>query len=85
MTLDQAINDLAEDLGEVLHMVLFEPVPVTERQRAAAAALFRPITGPIEGAIEAVEGAVEKVGRIERRSRAIVEAIDELLEELFGG
>ncbi len=78
MTLDQAINALAKDLGRVLTMVLFEPAPISERERARVAALFRPVTEPIEA-------AVEKVGRIERRSRAIVEAIEELLEELFGG
>ncbi len=85
MTLDQAINDLARDLGRVLHSVLFEIPEIPETERARIAAFFAPVIDPIEGAIEAVEGAVEKVGRIERRSREVVEAIEELLEELFGG
>ena len=77
MTLDQTI----QQLSEVVTKVLFEPAPITEAERA----FFEPVIAPVREFGRAVEETQRKFGRIDRRSRDVVEAIEAFLRELFGG
>ena len=80
MTLDQSIQQLAEDTAAFATKILFTRAPITEAERA----FFEPVVAPVREFGRAVEETQRRFGRIDRRSRDVVQAIEALLRELFG-